>query len=353
MDRLRGEAIFSALSTCPDRAPDAAQMQVCRAAPQVSPTAVFVACQGCAASTSIVRQVRIRYAARTDVGMVRTHNEDYFALDRGREVVRRRGWHGRPRVGRRREQDVRRHDGRVLSAHPATMTPPGPIATTLRCRTRRTESSPPSVSPTRAFHEAGQATPEPSRHGDHSGRVPHQRRQGLRRPRRRLALLPASQRSASRRSPPRPPRCSRTTRTRDPTSPREEIRDFPHKNVITRALGMRETVEVDLCEIKLDDGDRFMLCSDGLSGMLDESDLLRLILESRIDPGERRQRSDQRGQRSGRHRQHHCDARRVCVLRSAAASGRRTTNGSRSLAGGDPPGGSDLLFRQGLRRHPR
>lgn len=63
----------------------------------------------------------------------------------------------------------------------------------------------------------------------------------------------------------------------------EEIRDFPHKNVITRALGMRETVEVDLCEIKLEDGDRFMLCSDGLCGMLEDDDVLEIVLESK-DP---------------------------------------------------------------------
>ena len=70
-----------------------------------------------------------------------------------------------------------------------------------------------------------------------------------------------------------------------PDLTKEEIRDFPHKNVITRALGMRETVEVDLCEIKLDDGDRFMLCSDGLSGMLEDPEMLQIIIDSRDPEG--------------------------------------------------------------------
>jgi serine/threonine protein phosphatase PrpC len=49
----------------------------------------------------------------------------------------------------------------------------------------------------------------------------------------------------------------------------EEQRKFPHKNVITRALGMRETVQVDVSGDDIQDGDVFVLCSDGLSGMVD------------------------------------------------------------------------------------
>jgi serine/threonine protein phosphatase PrpC len=53
----------------------------------------------------------------------------------------------------------------------------------------------------------------------------------------------------------------------------EEQRKFPHKNVITRALGMRETVQVDVSADDIQDGDVFVLCSDGLSGMLDNQKL--------------------------------------------------------------------------------
>jgi serine/threonine protein phosphatase PrpC len=50
----------------------------------------------------------------------------------------------------------------------------------------------------------------------------------------------------------------------------EEQKKFPHKNVITRALGMRDTVQVDVGTDDIKDGDVFLLCSDGLSGLVDE-----------------------------------------------------------------------------------
>ena len=50
----------------------------------------------------------------------------------------------------------------------------------------------------------------------------------------------------------------------------EEQKKFPHKNVITRALGMRDTVQVDVSTDDVKDGDVFLLCSDGLTGMVDE-----------------------------------------------------------------------------------
>jgi serine/threonine protein phosphatase PrpC len=53
-----------------------------------------------------------------------------------------------------------------------------------------------------------------------------------------------------------------------PDMTEEEERNFPHKNVITRALGMRETVQVDIRAHQIKSGDMFLLCSDGLSGMV-------------------------------------------------------------------------------------
>jgi protein phosphatase len=53
----------------------------------------------------------------------------------------------------------------------------------------------------------------------------------------------------------------------------DEIASFPHKNVIVRALGMKETVQVDVhCESPRV-GDVYVLCSDGLSGMIDEPEI--------------------------------------------------------------------------------
>jgi len=57
----------------------------------------------------------------------------------------------------------------------------------------------------------------------------------------------------------------------------EEQRKFPHKNVITRALGMRETVQVDIHMQEISDGDMFLFCSDGLSGMVDDASILAVV----------------------------------------------------------------------------
>jgi serine/threonine protein phosphatase PrpC len=60
----------------------------------------------------------------------------------------------------------------------------------------------------------------------------------------------------------------------------EEARNFPHKNVITRALGMRENVVVDIGKSDIKDGDHFVLCSDGLSGMLEDEEIRDIVLEA-------------------------------------------------------------------------
>ncbi len=58
----------------------------------------------------------------------------------------------------------------------------------------------------------------------------------------------------------------------------EEIKNFPHKNVIVRALGMREFVQVDLNKVGTKSGDRYVLCSDGLSGFISDEEILKIAL---------------------------------------------------------------------------
>ena len=57
----------------------------------------------------------------------------------------------------------------------------------------------------------------------------------------------------------------------------EEIENFPHKNVIVRALGMKETVKVDSILFQPRVGDVLLLCSDGLSGMVSDPLLLEIV----------------------------------------------------------------------------
>lgn len=51
----------------------------------------------------------------------------------------------------------------------------------------------------------------------------------------------------------------------------------PHKNVITRAVGSRDYVQVDTQTIEIGPGDRFLLCSDGLHGYLQDPEIAPLL----------------------------------------------------------------------------
>jgi protein phosphatase len=53
----------------------------------------------------------------------------------------------------------------------------------------------------------------------------------------------------------------------------EEAQRAAAKNYVTRALGVETTVEVDVTEIPVDKDDLFLLCSDGLSDMVDDDDI--------------------------------------------------------------------------------
>lgn len=67
----------------------------------------------------------------------------------------------------------------------------------------------------------------------------------------------------------------------------EEIENFPHKNVIVRALGMKDTVQVDVVTTKPQIGDIYLLCSDGLCGMIDDKAILEIIVshETNLEAG--------------------------------------------------------------------
>ena len=60
---------------------------------------------------------------------------------------------------------------------------------------------------------------------------------------------------------------------------KEEARYHPNKNVVLRALSTRTVVSPDFYKVKVKPGDYILLCSDGLSDMLEESELLKIVSE--------------------------------------------------------------------------
>lgn len=65
----------------------------------------------------------------------------------------------------------------------------------------------------------------------------------------------------------------------------EQARLSAQSNVITRALGMKPDLEVDVLERSYDKGDRFVLCSDGIHGSMPEKELLKLVANRRSSLG--------------------------------------------------------------------
>ncbi|MGM0576329.1 MAG: Stp1/IreP family PP2C-type Ser/Thr phosphatase [Myxococcota bacterium] len=63
----------------------------------------------------------------------------------------------------------------------------------------------------------------------------------------------------------------------------EEEAAFPHKNIIVRALGMKETVDVDIQRQTPQDGDILLLCSDGLNGELEDDEIRDIVLRHQDD----------------------------------------------------------------------
>lgn len=70
---------------------------------------------------------------------------------------------------------------------------------------------------------------------------------------------------------------------RNGTITQEEARNHPYKNIITRALGADEQVQVDAHDLQLSRSDVFLLCSDGLTDYLTDEELQDILLEQETD----------------------------------------------------------------------
>lgn len=62
---------------------------------------------------------------------------------------------------------------------------------------------------------------------------------------------------------------------------KEVAKDHPDKNIITRAVGAAPAVSVDFFEIEVEEGDRILMCSDGLTNMISDEDIRSIIIGQR------------------------------------------------------------------------
>lgn len=57
-----------------------------------------------------------------------------------------------------------------------------------------------------------------------------------------------------------------------------DVAQHPHRHVLTRALGIRPRTEPDLAEMTPQEGDVFIMCSDGLTGFVDDSEIAEHLM---------------------------------------------------------------------------
>lgn len=62
---------------------------------------------------------------------------------------------------------------------------------------------------------------------------------------------------------------------------KEDAKDHPDKNIITRAIGVMPEVAPDFFEISLKDQDMILMCSDGLTNMINDIDIKKIVLGQR------------------------------------------------------------------------
>ena len=65
----------------------------------------------------------------------------------------------------------------------------------------------------------------------------------------------------------------------------EQAKTYPGKSLITRAIGTEATVACDIFHKKLSDGDYLLLCSDGLSNLMDDQEILFEVAHGQENSG--------------------------------------------------------------------
>lgn len=218
--------------------------------------------------------MRIRYAAKTDVGMKRSHNEDYFALIEDEQlfiVADGMGGHACGEVASKLSADVIGEFYKHSKDQDATWPyrydhslsyVENRLVAAVKLANQRIHQKSQSESNLRGMGTTFVCCLVKGNHlyvahvGD--SRCYRIRGEGIKQLTRDHSLL-------------------EDYRDARPDMTDEEAKNFPHRNVITRALGMRDSVNVDIAKHDIEDGDRFVLCSDGLSGMLEDPEIMRIV----------------------------------------------------------------------------
>lgn len=68
----------------------------------------------------------------------------------------------------------------------------------------------------------------------------------------------------------------------------DEARNHPNKNIITRAVGVRSEMEVDLTKVIFETNDTLLLCTDGLTNCVDDLKICEILGEADLEKAARR-----------------------------------------------------------------
>lgn len=79
----------------------------------------------------------------------------------------------------------------------------------------------------------------------------------------------------------------------------EEARNHPDKNIITRAIGTGEEVRIDFFDLKLEEGVMLLMCSDGLTNMVDDEAIYNIVKNAE-NPGKAQALVDQANANGGK-----------------------------------------------------
>jgi serine/threonine protein phosphatase PrpC len=58
----------------------------------------------------------------------------------------------------------------------------------------------------------------------------------------------------------------------------KRLQEHPLRNIVTKAVGAKETIDIDVIETAMEQGDMYLLCSDGLHDMIPDSRILEIVL---------------------------------------------------------------------------